>query len=376
MGGGGSKEDDKPLEKVQKDSKDDCSKGPVEKRSCTDVLWCLLFLAHVGLFWFLGLQAVTDPTADPVRLTNGRDFMGNVCGAKNSPNIYGKDLEAFPVVYYALNITAVQEKMAKNLFPAAYAETTASAFNPVELAQRAQAMSATEALSQMVGPPDTLISQLTSYFHPVCVKSCTIGMDDAGQSTLDRAAMWEGQLFGKTAWTDTWVRTWKVAAIQASQNTAFREDECPYPAKFCASINSFAPDVQVAQLGTHCVPTIQTGIDLASAVSDVGTMIPANFSAAAGNIYEQTVSDVVNAWYTFIIMGIVGLVIGIIYLVLMRMVIKILVWTSLLLIGVILLGGAFLLYLKQTICVGTQFEDSLVSFAGRVANETTGVAAV
>ena len=32
------------------------------------------------------------PTADPIRMVNGQDFMGNVCGASNLESLYGANM--------------------------------------------------------------------------------------------------------------------------------------------------------------------------------------------------------------------------------------------------------------------------------------------
>ena len=62
----------------------DISNGPVKKRRCTDVLFCLLFLLHLGLFFFLAVMGIDGE--DFLRLTAGQDYQ----------------VPSFPLCYFAL----------------------------------------------------------------------------------------------------------------------------------------------------------------------------------------------------------------------------------------------------------------------------------
>eukprot|EP00744_Colponema_vietnamica_P000742 GILI01001290.1.p1 GENE.GILI01001290.1~~GILI01001290.1.p1 ORF type:complete len:606 (+),score=184.83 GILI01001290.1:72-1889(+) len=74
----------------QKGSEYDVSNGPISKRSCTDILFLLIFIAHwVGL-WVLAIYAYTK--GDPMRITRVYDADGRPCGgsgdAANYPYLY------------------------------------------------------------------------------------------------------------------------------------------------------------------------------------------------------------------------------------------------------------------------------------------------
>jgi len=354
----------------EKGSSDDCSQGPTDKRSCRDPLWCILFIAHVGCFVALGAQAM--PTADPIRMVNGQDFMGNVCGASNLENLYGKNMEEYPYVYYTLNVTTIQDKIAGTLFPTAGA---GGSFSASAFSESANALAADPAgaLSSMVGEPNSLISQLTKYFQKVCVKACNV-------TETPRAALWEGGASCTTypdlpgCWNDATIAGWKYAALSLGQESAFSAEDCPYPAKFCAGTKKFLGDIKVAPIAMHCVPTIETTLDLAATAGAVQNIIPSNFSQSVGGGFSDAIGDVIKVWPTFVIMAVVALVIGMVYLVLMRFFLKPLVWISLVIIEVILLGGAVLVYLKTIQCANSSMEDAFISVSGAIVNQTAAAA--
>jgi len=63
-----------------------------------------------------------------------------------------------------------------------------------------------------------------------------------------------------------------------------------------------------------------------------------------------------------------------VYLVLMRYFLKPLVWISLVIIEVILLGGAVLVFLKSIQCANSSMEDAFISVSGAIVNQTAAAA--
>ncbi|XP_016072286.1 PREDICTED: choline transporter-like protein 5 isoform X2 [Miniopterus natalensis] len=59
-------------------------KGPVAKRSCTDVLCCMVFIVFITGYIFLGLIAWVH--GDPRRVAYPTDSKGHFCGQKGTPN--------------------------------------------------------------------------------------------------------------------------------------------------------------------------------------------------------------------------------------------------------------------------------------------------
>ena len=85
------KYDDKPLEKG---GENDCSSGPVSKRGCTDILCCIIFVAHWVLFLILAGMAFSD--GSPARLIAHRDVAGRHCGQEENWNPWNTDRNTPP----------------------------------------------------------------------------------------------------------------------------------------------------------------------------------------------------------------------------------------------------------------------------------------
>ena len=74
------------------------AEGPIADRSCTDIICCLVFIAYIVLFFYVGFMARFGPeTADAYGLRKGTpelyigvyDGSGNMCGHKyNDTNDY------------------------------------------------------------------------------------------------------------------------------------------------------------------------------------------------------------------------------------------------------------------------------------------------
>ena len=70
--------------KAEKGGENDISGGPVKERGIPcigrDPLWCALFLVHIGVFVYLGVDAQAN--GDYKRMVNQPDFMGPLPLAK------------------------------------------------------------------------------------------------------------------------------------------------------------------------------------------------------------------------------------------------------------------------------------------------------
>merc|ERR1719171_2461960 len=103
-----------------------------------------------------------------------------------------------------------------------------------------------------------------------------------------------------------------------------------------------------------CMPTVASAQALANSVASASQaaadVIPSDFTEKTEDFVGSMVADLVTAWWTFVVMAFVGLVIGVVYLVLMRYIVGPLVWLSLVGVAVLLFGGAGLLYLQSIKC--------------------------
>merc|ERR1719240_767156 len=86
---------------------------------------------------------------DLKRLTNGADFMGNVCGATGGrPSLYNDvDLSQYPYVMYVFNVTHIQMEVAKQAFGDPQVEGSLNALQKVNTSalMSASASAATDA---------------------------------------------------------------------------------------------------------------------------------------------------------------------------------------------------------------------------------------
>jgi hypothetical protein len=368
--------------KIEAGGAEDISSGPVQSRGVPcigrDPLWCVLFIIHIGVFVYLGLDAQVN--GDWRRMVNGQDYMGNVCGAvgKNS-YIFDKNLEDYPYVYYSLNITSVMSKMADSmgLKPGS---SQAGLMNTAEMLQGDPGAAMMKLLGGGSGGdkfPANLINELNKYFHPVCVKSCEIGMVADGDSKkysddyAFRYTYWPGY----TEWAGGWQQpVWDgfFTATPTPALKAYDPTDCPYSPSVCVPMNSMVDGMMMTSIESSegagfCVPTLESAEALAAGIAaasdEAAAVIPSDFAEKSEDFVGSAVADLITAAYTFAIMAFVGLVIGVVYLVLMRYIVGPLVWISLIGVAVLLIGGAALLYLQSIKCAAPPEVEPAASVA-------------
>jgi hypothetical protein len=297
--------EEEPKPKFEKGSENDCSNGPTKNRGYPiigrDFPFCVLF--YGGIFAFFTIAATSRGTgnADERKLIVGQDFMGNSCGARGNQNLFGGgDLEAFRYVYYTLNLTAVQGRIADALYPSSTSNVAGT--DPTAFAS----MDPATLMTQYSGDPNSMISELKKYFHPVCVKSCS-------DQATGRSGYWEGYLdwatWQKTAWKQVFVTTTAIVPTvvfsdppvnTGAQYPAFNEADCPYPSVFCVPITSLVPTVNVApqevKIGTNgygwCVPTVPAQ----SRKLTTTQMLPADYTNQATGAFEAFFEDIRLTW--------------------------------------------------------------------------------
>lgn len=91
--------------------------GREEERRPTDVFWLILFFLFIALMIFIGAFALVF--GDPLRLVNGYDSFGNVCGSDNSElsledheglHFYGYDATDLKYVFF-FNVSNLEESL-------------------------------------------------------------------------------------------------------------------------------------------------------------------------------------------------------------------------------------------------------------------------
>ncbi|XP_075239030.1 choline transporter-like protein 2 isoform X2 [Convolutriloba macropyga] len=91
----GSKES-KPSENDKREADPDFS-GPLNQRSCTDVICCGIFALNILLYGVVGI--VGFYYGNPARLLHPTDSEGNSCGSANDDTITGRDLSDKPFLH-------------------------------------------------------------------------------------------------------------------------------------------------------------------------------------------------------------------------------------------------------------------------------------
>jgi len=95
----------------QVDVPDELREGPVRERSCTDIACLLLFAAFWGLCLFFLFRGIK--TGDMSKIARPFDSDGNACGYVNANS--GKDLSAFPYLYFNIGIVGTKPAIASTV---------------------------------------------------------------------------------------------------------------------------------------------------------------------------------------------------------------------------------------------------------------------
>merc|ERR1719171_83899 len=259
--------------------------------------------------------------------------------------------------------------------------------------------------------PANIIQELNKYFHPICVKSCTIGMVDTTNAEGEEVKTYaDDYVFRKTYWpgyradmgfSPNWgtgpapgnrsvqQMTWDSLFINVLTDElhpvspamlSYAEADCPYPPSLCVPLNAMVEDMQMTNIDApgsegagFCVPTVETAQKAANAAAmaseEVANAIPPDFAERSQDFVGAAVGELYVARWTFVIMAFVGLVIGVVYLVLMRYIVGPLVWISLTGVAVLLFAGAGLLYLQSIKCLEP---PEAMATAGGGGNGTNG----
>ncbi|KAF4670391.1 hypothetical protein FOL47_002068 [Perkinsus chesapeaki] len=354
---------------MQKGGKEDVSNGPVKNRKCTDVLMYILFLAHLALFVVV-LGVAIKGNGNPNRLIAGQDWQGNFCGisgqvtdnATTDATMGLQDLSEYNYIYYALNTTPVFE----TIISAASGDSGGGYDNSLVTDLTSKFNDPTTLFSGSGG--NSFISEITKYFVPVCVKQCP---DE--DTLVDREYFWEGPIDGPTGPTDvatfwrTKIMTLSDSAKQPFTMKALSSEFCPYDSKYCVPL----PGVEVGSvLKRYCVPRMQA---IGSAVNGVSSFVPDKFSKALGSGFGDVVGDIVTVYPAIIITTLCSIVIGVIYLIFLRMFVGVIVWLSVILFFLILLGGGVfgLLYVNK--CVGDSILDTAKDLSSNADALTAGL---
>lgn len=146
---------------------------------------------------------------------------------------------------------------------------------------------------------------------------------------------------------------------------------CPYTDKQkCVVI----PGIKFEELTSgYCTIKLDSGI--ASAVgSQMSTYLDGlaktNLMTGITGGFDSALGDIQNTWDVFILVSVLSLVCGFVYLVLLRFLVKPVVWLSILLVFAFFLVGGLVSILYSGMCKDADFESSAKSQATSVTNTT------
>jgi len=389
-------------EKFAKGSDKDVSNGPVKTRGCTDIICLIIFLAHWVVFVGVTLAGFSD--GDPVKLYKPRDFRGDYCGVETQWND-GLDLKDQEQLTYTMNVTETVDLIAKQLVCSTAAETeltplltaeqqstyrcacckdpcpACAGSLPLDDLTSAGAISSTmsgkmgeltglgsaTSLFSASGSNGDFISNVwkeaTKYFNAVCLEKCTTPETDISASARTYTYSPAPDVPWKKAW-DVLSSNANIAAdIRNTVNNQFKftalpTSLCPYESRYCVpfpgvAFEELSSNYCTFKMAADVVASI--GSSAASAYEELGANDLVN---SMGNSFGDAVGDFMKTIDVFIIVSFLSLVIGLIFLILLRFVVGCVVWFAIF--GVFFLfvasGGFF--YVRSSQCVGASLFES------------------
>lgn len=430
MGGCGccqrAKED--PDDPGHKELKESGQLGPAKNRGCTDIFFLLLWLGHWCGFFFVTFLDVSS--ADPTKLYQPRDYRGDYCDiADNWAD--GINLKGFPKLTYTMNVTQSVDMIAKQLVCSSAAEAILTSTNPATRVLTDAEITAYEcacclfACSTCYGSldvPDVTLTtasgiisgkmnelrgftsaaalfsptglnsntfsdmwaQATIFFNAVCLKECNTPSAKRPTNSSTSSRFYTYSPPPDYPWRRAWDVLKNNSRVDASIQNLIKEkftfqalpmSECPYHERYCIPF----PGVDFEELQfDYC--TFKMSSDVMNAVGDSAAK---TFEDLGANSIVDGMSDsigtgfgdLLSTLHIFALVAVCSMVIGLIFIVVLRFFVKICVWCSIfsVLAGFVLAGG--LLFVRSSQCNGAGLFDSGEQMGNAIVSVGTNVAA-
>jgi len=303
-------------EEFRKGGKNDVSNGPVKKRHCTDILCCLLFIAHV--VGVIAIASVAFSKGNPNRLIAGQDFENNFCGVKDK-NI-DDDKADYPLLYFTLNTEELGSGFPYNE-PSKWAST-----------------------------PEIDVTKFSTFFRAVCVKKCPCFKDvPIEKDSTNNETETETPDCPSKSKTVTSFRNYTLWGVSGQPELpALDESLCPYAEQYCVPV----PSTTISIAGRYCVPELFD----AGEAKDVADYLPSGLVDSWTNF----VGDIIVTWPILAISGIIALIIGMLYLIFLRYCAGVIVWVALLLVFAMFAAGGAACYVYSPEMDGKAYQDMLL----------------
>eukprot|EP00397_Hematodinium_sp_SG-2012_P007921 GEMP01007972.1.p1 GENE.GEMP01007972.1~~GEMP01007972.1.p1 ORF type:complete len:813 (+),score=91.18 GEMP01007972.1:202-2640(+) len=358
--------------KIAKGDANDLSFGPVKKRGCTDI-FCLLIWATYAVF-FLYLVGYAFKNGRATKLVYPRDFSGRSCGTENPSylTIDGKsDLSDFSNLVLTVNVTEVYGNQALTMMcksanrPTFLAKCGSDANNPNSCRQNLEGACTGVAnisplsinsvksffadlpnISEAAKVAKDSIANVDKYTQKTCITSCDNFNKAINQPNfrtwnlhftedIPWAAAWNAYMSDPTTTPLSEVDKWIAALDEINGRRALMTDLCPYSEKYCV----FIPN-PTKKLARYCL----TVSALTVTSEKTAKLFKKTFNKFSDSEIGSAFGAIEETWWILPIVSIVAVVIGMIFLVVLRFTVAIMVWVSITLIFLSFsLSGTFML---------------------------------
>lgn len=370
---------------------------PKKDRGCTDIICLIIWLLHLVGFLVVTFSSLSD--TNPARLFTPRDFSGGYCGIDDSPrDLVGKDK-----LIFMMNVSAMAEPAAKQLVCSSVASAALGviwgssstdyndylcacclvACETCDASLEQEDLTDTSSMSSTIGgrmmeltdlsagatlfssassnlvsfSAEDIWSQITVYLTQVCIsETCTVPTTSSFASSRPYVYSPAADL--------PWAKAWaglneSSASISAIINSAFKfealpESRCPYDAKYCVPFPGMEFSEPVEGL---CMPQLSPEVvdTLSSATAE--NLEGLGASELSGAV-DSSVGSFIETMDALVAISIFSFAIGMVLMVLLRFLIGIAVWGSLMCVFFAFMIGGMFIYLRSEQCA----DGGLISF--------------
>lgn len=419
-GGGEAGQEDEETKKFDKnDPKTNISGGPVKERHCTDPLCVILYIgAWIAFFivTFIGAK-----TGNPMKLYSPRDFSGAYCGVDKNWN-NGPNLQSWPAGSYTMNVSSTVDVIMKQFIcsTAVMQVLTGTAGTGAALLSAADqtdylcnccltpCTKCTGSLStggdvtsvndiqgtiggrmtdltnvgngaNLFNPSNlngqyftNMWSQATAYFNAACLTSCSIDASSVGSNNRSYTYKPAGDNPLSLPWNTLLTSASTPAAIKTVISssftfTALSSSQCPYDPMYCVPF----PGITFSSM-----PANYCGFQMSAAVTNaIGSGASSVYSSLGGaSVVANTkkefgswLGDFIRSIDTFVIVCALSIVIGIVFMVVLRFTVGICVWLSILILILIFFFGGAVVWVRSFQCAGADILSTGTQAAVAVA---------
>jgi len=383
------------VNKFEKGSSTDISKGPLANRGCTDIICLAIFLVHLAGFVAVTFSGVQD--GNPRKLYAPRDYQGAYCGVAENWN-GGPDLEKTESLAYTMNLSATVDNAAKQMMCSSGAESVlrnvenfdilgyrcacckdpclgcegsygvADLANPADIAATitARMNELTTGAADFFNPSgmngdmfNNIWAEATKYFNEVCLPDCVNAINGPRNRTVTYSPAPDDPLY----------TTWQALLASGNEDivntmqtsftfSALNADVCPYEASKCVPM----PGVDLADLhGGYCQFSLTAGaLDAVGGAAGQALEASGMFEIrnATSSSLGTALGDIQSTLSVLVIVCFIAVVVGMVYLVFFRFFIGVMIWFAIFLMLLLLIAGGAFCIVKSTQCEGATLLES------------------